>query len=101
MHARRAILGPTDVQAARVQLDLRPLEIAELGGPQTVPIADQDHGGVAMTVPAPFRAAAIKRSISVSVRYSRVRLPRPPRTGEKTMVGVMPLIARFSTISLP
>jgi hypothetical protein len=33
---QRAILGPTDVQRARVQINLRPLEITQLGGPQAM-----------------------------------------------------------------
>ena len=37
-----------------VQLDPVPLKIAGLGGPKTVAIGDQDHGGVAMTIAARF-----------------------------------------------
>src|SRR5262245_49728679 len=52
MHARRAVLGPADVQPTRIQLHLRPLQIAQLGRPQAVAIADQDHGCVPMAVAA-------------------------------------------------
>jgi hypothetical protein len=33
-----------------IQLDLMPLQVADLGSPKTVPVGDQDHGGVAMPV---------------------------------------------------
>src|SRR5262249_47396361 len=49
---RRAVLRPADVEAAGGQLDLRPLQIAQLGRPQAVAIADQDHGCVPMAVAA-------------------------------------------------
>src|SRR5262245_37961089 len=39
-----------NVQAALGQLNLLPLQVAHLGGPQTVAIGDQDHGRVAMPV---------------------------------------------------
>src|SRR4029453_17738783 len=45
-------LGPTNVQAARGQLDLKPSEIAQLGGPEAMAVADQDHGGVPVAVAA-------------------------------------------------
>src|SRR5262249_60205210 len=47
-----SVLGPADVEAPRIQLDLRPLQIAQLRGPQSMPIADQDHGRIPMPVPA-------------------------------------------------
>jgi len=34
------------------ELDLIPAERDKLGNPQTVPVGDQDHGAVAMPVPA-------------------------------------------------
>jgi len=36
MHTRRTILGPADVHAAGVKLDLMPLQIAQLGGPKAI-----------------------------------------------------------------
>jgi hypothetical protein len=36
MDARGAVLGPTDVQAASIEFDLMPLQIAQLGRPQAV-----------------------------------------------------------------
>src|SRR5262245_32725329 len=52
MDGWRAVLGPADVHAALVQLDLMPLEIADLRGPQSVTVGDQDHGRVSMSVAA-------------------------------------------------
>src|SRR5262245_35495246 len=47
-----AVLGPADVYAALVELDLMPFEIANLRGPQSVTVGDQDHGRVSMSVAA-------------------------------------------------
>ena len=52
MDGWRAVLGPADVHAAVVQLDLMPLEIADLGGSQSMTIGDQNHGRVSMSVAA-------------------------------------------------
>src|SRR4029077_11210868 len=52
MDGWRAVLGPADVHAALVELDLMPLEIADLRGPQSVTVGDQDHGRVSMPVAA-------------------------------------------------
>ena len=41
-----------NVKAALGQFDLLPLQIADLRGPQTVAISDQDHGRVAMPIAA-------------------------------------------------
>jgi hypothetical protein len=40
------------VEAASGQLDLRPLEVAQLGCPQAMAVAEQDHGGIAMGMAA-------------------------------------------------
>jgi hypothetical protein len=45
MDGWRAVLGPADVHAAVVELDLVPLQIAHLRGSQSMTIGDQDHGG--------------------------------------------------------
>src|SRR5262245_21702474 len=50
MDGWRAVLGPADVHAALIWLDLMPLEIADLRGPQSVTVGDQDHGRVSMSV---------------------------------------------------
>src|SRR6516164_1641760 len=52
MYAGNPALDTVNVQAALGQLDLLPLQVADLGGPQTVAIGDQDHGRVAMPIAA-------------------------------------------------
>jgi glutamate mutase epsilon subunit len=52
MDGWRAVLGPADVHAAVVELDLMPLEIADLRGSKSMTIGDQDHGRVSMSVAA-------------------------------------------------
>ena len=48
MDTRRPVFGPADMQSTRRRLDLRPLEVAQLGSPETVAVADQDHRRIAM-----------------------------------------------------
>jgi hypothetical protein len=46
-----AILGTADVQRGGAsEFDLRPLQVADLDGPQTVPIGDEDQCGVPQAV---------------------------------------------------
>ncbi len=52
MHAWCAPLTPADVQAPGIELDLVPLQIADFGGPKTMSVSQQDHGCIAMPVPA-------------------------------------------------
>jgi len=52
MHATNPVLDPVNVQAALGELDLLPLQVADLRGPQTVAIGDQDHGRIPMPVAA-------------------------------------------------
>ena len=52
MHAGDPVLDPVNVQAAFGQLDLLPLQVADLRGPQAMAVGDQDHGRVAMSVAA-------------------------------------------------
>jgi hypothetical protein len=47
-----SILHPVNVQAALGQLDLLPLQVADLRRPQAMAVGDQDHGCVAMPVTA-------------------------------------------------
>ena len=51
MRARGAILDPPDVKAGAVEVHLVPTQVADLGGPQSVPEGDQDHRRVAMVAP--------------------------------------------------
>ena len=46
-----------NMQAAVGELDLLPLQVAHLGGPQTVAIGDQNHGRVAMPAPTELAGA--------------------------------------------
>ena len=50
MHARCALFGPTDVQNGAIEIDLIPTKVHRLGGTQPMPKADQDEGGVPVTV---------------------------------------------------
>src|SRR5262249_24068889 len=43
-----ALLNPADVQHGVFEVDLLPAQVHQLGGPQTMPEGQQDHGGVAM-----------------------------------------------------
>src|SRR6266566_9747354 len=52
MDGWRAVLGPADMHAALVELDLMPLEIADLRGSQSMTIGDQDHGRISMSIAA-------------------------------------------------
>src|SRR5262249_22507618 len=52
MDAWCALLDPMNVQAPLGKLDLMPLQVAQLRGPQAMPIGDQDHRGVAVTTAA-------------------------------------------------
>src|SRR5262249_47665658 len=52
VHTGDSVLDTVNVQAALGQFDLLPLQVADLGRPQTVPIGDQDHGRVAMPIAA-------------------------------------------------
>jgi hypothetical protein len=51
MRARGAVLDPADMEHAAFEIDLIPTKVADLGRPQPVPEGEQDHGGVAVTVP--------------------------------------------------
>src|SRR5215813_7344189 len=57
MYAGNAVLDPVNVQAALGELDLLPLQVAHLRGPQAMAVGDQDHGRVAMAVAAMLSGA--------------------------------------------
>jgi hypothetical protein len=42
------------MQAASTKLDLVPLQVTDFRCPQSVPVGDQDHGGIAVAVTAVF-----------------------------------------------
>jgi hypothetical protein len=69
MNARRSALAAADVQTAGGELNLVPLKIAQLAGPQAVPKGDQDHGCVAVTIAARFAGRGhqgLSRFLSIS-----------------------------------
>jgi hypothetical protein len=55
-----------NVQAAFGYIDLLPLQVTDLRGPQAVPIGDQDHGRVAMPVAAVL-ACAVHQPLDVAL----------------------------------
>ena len=66
MHTGDSVLDPVNVQAALGQLDLLPLQVAGLRGPQTVAIGDKDHGRVAMAVAA-MLAGAVYQPVDLAL----------------------------------
>jgi len=66
VHAGDPVLDAVNVQAALGQLDLLPLQVADLRGPQTVAIGDKDHGRVAMPVAAVL-ARAVHQALDLAV----------------------------------
>jgi hypothetical protein len=52
VHARPAVLEPADVHKPLLEIELIPAERTQLPYPEHVPVADEDHRGVAMTVAA-------------------------------------------------
>src|SRR6516165_8616176 len=65
MYAGNPVLDTVNVQAALGQLDLLPLQVADLRCPQTVAIGDQDHGRVAMPIAAVL-ARAVHQSLDLA-----------------------------------
>jgi len=57
MHTGDSVLDTVNVQAALGQFDLRPLQVAHLGGAQAMAVGHQDHGRIAMAVPAMLAGA--------------------------------------------
>src|SRR5262249_6374784 len=55
-----------NVEAALGQLDLLPLQVADLRGPQAVAIGDQDHGRVAMPIAAVL-ARAVHQALDLAL----------------------------------
>jgi hypothetical protein len=76
MHAGNPILDTMNVQAALGQLDLLPLQVADLRGSQTVPIGDQDHRGVAMSVAAMLACAVHQATDLASRLFCTVKIER-------------------------
>jgi len=66
VHAGNPVLDPVNVQAALGELDLLPLQVADLGGPQAVAIGDKDHGRVAMPIAA-MLAGAVYQPVDLAL----------------------------------
>src|SRR5262245_11631146 len=66
MHAGNAVLDAVNVQAALGQLDLLPLQVADLRRPQAMAVGDQHHGRVAMPVTATL-AGAVQQSLDLAL----------------------------------
>jgi hypothetical protein len=61
MDARCSVLGPVDVHSALVELNLMPLQVAQLGRSQAVTVGNQDHRCIAMSVAAAFTSTVHQR----------------------------------------
>src|SRR6516164_5054663 len=57
MYAGNPVLDTVNVQAALGELDLLPLQVADLRRPQAMAVGHQDHGRVAMAVAAMLSGA--------------------------------------------
>src|SRR5215471_13814762 len=66
MYAGNTAFDAVNVQAALGELDLLPLQVAHLRGPETMAIGDQDHGRVAMPVAAVL-ASAVHQSLDLAL----------------------------------
>src|SRR6516164_4936495 len=66
VHAGNPVLDAVNVKAALGQFDLLPLQVADLRGPQTVAVGDQDHGRVAMPIAAVL-ARAVHQPVDLAL----------------------------------
>src|SRR6516225_3413287 len=66
MYGGDSVLDTVNVQAALGQLDLLPLQVAHLGGPQAMAVGHQDHGRVAMPIPA-MLAGAVHQPLNLAL----------------------------------
>ena len=66
LHAGDSVLDPVNVQPALGQLDLLPLQVAGLRRPQAMAVGHQDHGRVAMAVPA-WLAGAVHQPLDLAL----------------------------------
>ena len=63
---RDSVLDPVNVEAALGEFDMLPLQVADLRGPQTMAIGDQDHGRVTMPVAA-MLAGAVHQPLDLAL----------------------------------
>ena len=60
------LLEPAHMQDALLEVDLIPPQGSQLTHPEYVPIADQDHGGIAMAIATRPRAGGLQEEIDLS-----------------------------------
>jgi len=72
VYARDPTLRAMDVHPAFGQLDLMPLQIANLRGPQAVAVGDQHHRRIAVAMAAVF-AGAIHQPLDLPLRKVAAR----------------------------
>src|SRR6516164_4194251 len=65
MHTGDSVLDPVNVQAGLGELDLLPLQVAHLRGPQAMAVGHQDHGRVAMPIAAVL-ARAVDQALDLA-----------------------------------
>ena len=63
---RDSVLDPVNVEAALGELDLLPLQVAHLRGPQTMAVGHQDHGRIAMPIAA-MLAGAVHQPLDLAL----------------------------------
>jgi hypothetical protein len=66
MYAGNPILDAVNVQAALGELDLLPLQVADLRGTQTMAVGDQNHGRIAMPI-APMLSGALYQPLDLAL----------------------------------
>src|SRR5262245_6315642 len=66
MYAADPVLDPVNVEAALGQLDLLPLQVADLRCPQAMAIGHQDHGRIPMPVAA-MLAGAVHQPLNLAL----------------------------------
>src|SRR5262245_42899131 len=66
MHAGNAVLDAVNAQAALGELDLLPLQVADLRRPQAMAVGHEDHGRVAMPV-ATMLASAVHQALDLAL----------------------------------
>jgi hypothetical protein len=55
MCTRLSILDPANVQSGGIEIDLLPAQVDNFGCPQAMPIGNEDHRRVSVTVSVAFR----------------------------------------------
>jgi hypothetical protein len=66
MYAGNPVLDAVNVQAALRELDLLPLQVADLRCPQTVAIGDQDHRRIAVAAPTDL-ASTVHQPLDLAI----------------------------------